>query len=181
MTVESLVAVSSGLASGSFALLAFGGDSFVELLSSLAVLQYLRLLLKGRTAETQGKQTEWITAILLVSLIPIIGLGAVYSVLTGIKPEASLLGIGVAVGAMVIMPILWFEKKRIGKAADCLPLSIDAVESVTCFYMSVALSLGLLVNYLWKIYWIDYGATAIILAFVTREAIESLQEVRENH
>jgi len=183
MSVESIVAASAGLTSGSLALLAFGGDSFVELLSSLAVLQYLRLLLNGtgEPSEAHGKQTEWVSALLLASLIPIIGLGAIYSFMVGVRPEASLLGIGVSIGAMIIMPILWFEKRRIGKAADCVPLSIDAVESVTCFYMSVALTLGLLVNYLWRISWIDYVATAIILIFVAREVIESVQEVRENH
>lgn len=75
------------------------------------------------------------------------------------------------------MPILWAEKKRIGKDANCLPLSIDAVESATCFFMSLALLGGLLVNYFLDLPWIDYVATAIILAFVAREAAESLREV----
>jgi divalent metal cation (Fe/Co/Zn/Cd) transporter len=180
MTVESAVAVSAGLGSKSFALLAFGGDSFIELFSSLAVLQYLRLLLKetGEIPDNAGRRTEWVTAILLTSLIPIIGFGAAYSFLTGVAPEASLLGISVAVGAMLIMPLLWLEKNRIGKATNCLPLSIDAVESATCFYMATALTLGLLVNYLWKLSWIDYVATAMILIFVAREATESINQVR---
>ena len=81
---------------------AFGGDSFVELLSSLAVLQYLRLLLNGtgEPLEAHGKQAEWVTALPPASLIPVIGLGAIYSFLTGVRPEASLLGIGASVGAM---------------------------------------------------------------------------------
>ena len=77
------------------------------------------------------------------------------------------------------MPILWFEKKRIGTAADCLPLTIDAVESATCFWMSITLLAGLAINYVWRISWIDYLATFVILVFVAKEAGESISEVRE--
>lgn len=182
MTVECVVAIYSGMAAWSLALLAFGGDSLVELMSSFAVVEHLRTSLRGRsssTAHVETKRVEWVTTLLLLSLIPVIGLAAVYSFLSGIKPESSLLGIAVAIAAVVIMPVLWFEKKRIGIAADCLPLTIDAVESATCFWMSTALLSGLAINYVWRISWIDYLATFVILVFVAREAGESISEVRE--
>ena len=181
MTVECVVAIYSGIVAWSLALLAFGGDSLIELLSSTAVIEHLRASLRGRsssTADLETKRVEWVTTMLLVSLIPVIGLAALYSFLSGIKPESSLLGIAVAVAAVVIMPVLWFEKKRIGIAADCLPLTIDAVESATCFWMATALLFGLAINYLLKISWIDYLATFVILVFVAREAGESISEVR---
>ena len=179
MLVESLVAISGGLIAGSLALLAFGGDSFIELISSYVVAVYIRNLLRNPEAtrrEVGSEQVERFTTLLLISLIPMIALGGVYSYLSRIEPQSSLAGIAVASGAVVIMPILWFEKKRIGKQADCRPLSIDAIESVTCFLMSVALLGGLLINYFLHIPWIDYVATAIILAFVAKEAAESLGE-----
>lgn len=182
MTVECVVAIYSGMAAWSLALLAFGGDSLVELLSSFAVVHHLRTSLTGRsssTAHAETKRVGWVTTLLLLSLIPVIGLAAVYSFLNGIKPESSPLGIAVAIAAVVIMPVLWFEKKRIGIAADCLPLTIDAVESATCFWMSTALLSGLAINYVWRISWIDYLATFVILVFVAREAGESISEVRE--
>jgi divalent metal cation (Fe/Co/Zn/Cd) transporter len=142
----------------------------------------LRNSLTGRgssTSHAETKQAEWATALLLLSLLPVIGLAAVYSFLRGIRPESSLLGIAVAIGAVVIMPVLWFEKKRIGTASNCLPLTIDAVESATCFWMSAALLSGLVVNYVWRFSWIDYVATFVILGFVAREAREAINEVRE--
>lgn len=180
MTVETLVAVSAGFLAGSLALLAFGGDSFIELISSYAVLTYLKRTLKNPKAgrsELGTVRVERITALLLVSLIPMIAVGGVYSYLSGVEPESSLAGITVGVGAAVIMPILWAEKRRIGREANCLPLSIDAVESATCFFMSVVLLGGLLINYFLDLPWIDYAATAIILAFVAKEATESLGEI----
>jgi divalent metal cation (Fe/Co/Zn/Cd) transporter len=182
MTVECVVAIYSGVAACSLALLAFGGDSLVELLSSFSVVQHLRTSLTGSlssTAHVETKRAEWVTTLLL-SLIPVIGLATVYCFLSGIKPETSLLGIAVAIAAIVIMPVLWFEKKRIGIVADCLPLTVDAVESATCLWMSVALLSGLAINYVWGVSWIDYVATFVILVFVAREVPESISEVRES-
>ncbi len=180
MLIESLVAMGGGLIAGSLALLAFGGDSFVELISSYAVAVYLRKLIRTPDAtprEVGSERVERFTSLLLVSLIPMIALGGAYSYLSRIEPESSLAGIALAIGAVVIMPILWFEKRRIGKEADCLPLSIDSIESATCFLMSVTLLGGLLVNYFLHLPWIDYVATAIILGFVAKEVAESFKKV----
>jgi divalent metal cation (Fe/Co/Zn/Cd) transporter len=181
MIVECVVAIYSGLAAWSLALLAFGGDSLVELLSSFVVVKHLTNILQGRGGSihhVESKRAEWVTVLLLFSLIPVIGLASVYSFLSGIRPEASLLGIAVAIAAVLFMPVLWYEKKRLGKATDCLPLTIDASESATCFLMSAALLAGLVVNYFMKIYWADYVATAFILIFVAKEASESIQSLK---
>ncbi len=116
---------------------------------------------------------------LLFALIPVIGLGAVFSYITGLKPEASPLGIAIAVGAVIVMPYLYVQKKRIGRETRSLPLSIDAIESVTCLFMALALLGGLLAEYFLGLWWADYLATAVILAFVAREAVESYHELHE--
>lgn len=181
MTVECAAAIYAGVAAWSLALLAFGGDSFVELLSSFTVVQHLNSTMRrpeGSADNVENKRVEWVTALLLVSLIPVIGLTAVYSFLSGFRPESSPLGILIAVAAVVIMPILWYEKKSIGAASHCLPLTIDASESSTCFFMSMALLVGLAVNYVTGIWWTDYIATFVILGLVAREAVESIHEIR---
>jgi divalent metal cation (Fe/Co/Zn/Cd) transporter len=177
MTIECLAAIYLGIVTWSLALLAFGGDSVIELLSSLAVVQHLRNIMKGSEGKWETKRTELTTTFLLCSLIPVIGGAAVYSFLNGIRAESSLLGITVAVAAIVFMPVLWYQKKRIGKAAKCLPLTIDASESATCFWMSAALLAGLTINFVWRVPWIDYAATAVILGFVAVEAREAIHEV----
>ncbi|MGA2663567.1 MAG: cation transporter [Nitrososphaerales archaeon] len=177
MVVEALGSVGFGLLAGSFALLAFGGDSLVELISGFVVLGHLRKGLAG--SEIHEGRTELVTTGLLFALIPIIGLGAVYSYASGLRPEGSPLGIAIAVGAVVVMPYLWWQKRKIGEETRCAPLSIDAVESVTCLFMSIALLGGLLAEYLLGLWWADYLATALILVFVAREALEAYHELRE--
>jgi hypothetical protein len=179
MLVEAIGAFVAGIFSGSLALLAFGGDSIIELLSSIAVLLHLREESKGKNTEDKTKKTERVTLLLLVSLIPTIGLGAIYAFLTGVQPESSVLGILIAVIAIVIMPVLWFEKRRIGKMSNCLPLTIDATESATCFSMSAALLIGLVANFLWKLWWVDYAATLLILFFLAKEAREAASKLND--
>ena len=126
-----------------------------------------------------SKRTEQVTSALLFSLIPIIGLGAVYSYITGLRPEGSPLGIAIALGAVIVMPFLWIEKRKIGQETRSSPLSMDAVESITCFLMAVALLGGLLAEFFLGLWWIDYVATGVILAFVAKEAVESYHELHE--
>lgn len=126
-----------------------------------------------------SKRTEQFTSALLFALIPVIGLGTVFSYNTGLKPEGSPLGIAIAVGAVIVMPYLYVQKKRIGRDTRSLSLSIDAIESITCLFMAVALLGGLLAEYFLGLWWADYLATAVILGFVVREAVESYHELHE--
>ncbi len=97
MTVEVDASVITGLIVGkSFALLAFGGDSFIELISACAAWNYLRKPGKGILATgAESEMTEKIATALLILLIPIIAGGAFYSYFLGIVPETSTLGIAV--------------------------------------------------------------------------------------
>ncbi len=180
MTIEVLGSIGVGLFAGSFALLAFGGDSLIELISGLAVLRGLR----GDSSRSSGnatdsRRTEQFTSLLLFSLIPVIGFGAVYSYITGLKPEGSPLGIAIAIGALIVMPYLYIQKKRIGRETRSLSLSMDAIESITCIFMATALLGGLLAEYFLGLWWADYLATGVILSFVAREAVESYNELHE--
>jgi divalent metal cation (Fe/Co/Zn/Cd) transporter len=183
MMVEALVSVGAGIMAGSLALIAFGGDSLIELISAYAVAVYLTSIqgVKQGASLPDSERTERIATMLLFALIPTIALGSAYSYFSGVKAEGSPLGIAVAIGAVVIMPYLWIEKGRIARQTDCLPLSIDATESATCLFMAVALLGGLLVEFFLKIAWVDYVATGIILIFVAREAIGSYREIHEEN
>jgi divalent metal cation (Fe/Co/Zn/Cd) transporter len=174
MIIEVTGSIGIGLLAGSFALIAFGGDSLIELLSALVVVRHLREDAGG--SQILGGRAAWISSILLFSLIPIIGISAGYSYLAGVRPEGSPLGIAIAAGAVLVMPYLWLEKRKIGRETNCLPLKIDAIESATCFLMSLALLGGLMAEYFMGVWWADYLAAGIILGFVGREAIESRAE-----
>jgi len=166
----------AGLIAGSLALMTFGGDSLIELTSSLAVARHLKADVGG--FRTQGRRTAQFASFLLLSLVPVVGVGAGYSFFSGLRPENSPLGIGIAAFAAVVMPFLWLRKKEIGAETRCLPLQIDGLESATCFLISLALLGGLLAEFFFGFWWADYLATGVILAFVAREALESYHGVK---
>jgi len=179
MTIEVLGSIGVGLTAGSFALLAFGGDSLIELITGLVVLRSLRRDSSNVGGVNDNKRTEQFTSALLFALIPAIGFTAVYSYTTGLRPEGSPLGIIIAVAALIVMPYLYFQKKQIGRQTRSLSLSMDAIASITCILMATALLGGLLAEYFLGLWWADYLATGIILAFVAREAVESYHELQE--
>jgi divalent metal cation (Fe/Co/Zn/Cd) transporter len=175
MLVEVIGSTAAGILASSFALLAFGADSVIELASAFVVLGHLRKDSGGSMA--QGEKTALFTSLLLISIVPVIGISSTYSLFVlKIHPGPSLLGLAIAVGAVVIMPVLWREKRKIGIETNCLPLTIDAMESATCFLMSIALLGGLVTEFVFHLGWIDYLATLVILGFVAYEAKESFKE-----
>ncbi len=178
MLVEVVGSIVAGVFASSYALLAFGGDSLIEIASALVVLKHLRLDSGGSRA--QGRNTALFTSVLLIALVPVIGISSTYSFFVlKIQAEGSILGLVIALGAVVIMPILWIKKRQIGQETACLPLSIDAMESATCFFMSLALLAGILLEFIFHVGWFDYLATLVILGFVAFEARESFMEARQ--
>src|SRR5204863_818233 len=89
MLIEVFGSIGFGFIAGSFALLAFGGDSLIELISGIAVLGGLRRDSSRIGGVIDSKRTEQFTSLLLFALIPVIGLGTVYSYVSGLKPEGS--------------------------------------------------------------------------------------------
>jgi divalent metal cation (Fe/Co/Zn/Cd) transporter len=175
MTAEISGSIVIGAVSGSFALLAFGGDSVVELLSAIVVFSHLNGDVAGSAG--LGRRTALAATVMLFALVPTVSVGAVYSYMSGFRPEGTLLGMAIAVGAVLVMPYLWLEKRTIGRETRCLPLSVDAVASATCFFMSLALLAGLIAEFYFGLWWADYLATAVILVFVAREGVESYREI----
>ena len=46
------------------------------------------------------------------------------------------------------------------------------------FLISAALLAGLVANFLWKLWWVDFVVALIILYFLTREAVEAFHNLR---
>lgn len=176
MSVEIVGGIVAAILASSFALFAFGVDSIIELISAIVVMRHLSIDSSGSTE--RGERAALLTSLLLVAIVPTIGLGATYAYfVANIHPESSLLGIAVALGSVIVMPVLWRKKRQIGAETACVPLSVDAVESATCFFMALALLGGLVSEYAFRLGWIDYAATLVIVAFVAYEAKELLTEV----
>jgi hypothetical protein len=148
MLVECAVSLIAAAGSHSVALLAFGADSFIELLSAAVVLLAFLPWVSRR------KQIAERAAAVLLFLLA--GVVIVIATVSWHNPmETSWLGIAVTAMALVIMPILAWLKRRQARALDHRTLAADAAQSATCAWLAAVTLAGLAAFALWHIRWVD--------------------------
>ncbi|HLQ10006.1 MAG TPA: cation transporter [Ktedonobacteraceae bacterium] len=181
MVGEASVAITAGLMAHSVSLEGFGFDSIVELVAGGVLLW--RLLVEQRggslaSIERAERRAAWITAISLFALALYIVADSGFSLLTRSHPQVSWWGVGLAIAAAIIMPLLWQGKLRVARRIGSAALKADAVCSVTCAYMSFTLLIGLLLNTLFGLWWADSLAALVLVYFIVQEGREALHEAR---
>ena len=154
MLAECAGALLAAARAHSAAMLAFGADSVIELLSAAVVLfAFLPWVSRRR------KIAERAAAILLFLLA---GVVVVIAAAQWSGPlETSCLGIAVTALALVIMPILAWLKRRQALALNHRPLAADATQSATCAYLAAVTLAGLAAFAIWHIRWIDSAAALV--------------------
>ncbi|MEO7021002.1 MAG: cation transporter [Ktedonobacteraceae bacterium] len=181
MLIEATVALFVGFATRSVSLQGFGIDSVIELIAGGILLWRLRVEQRGGSLdliERAERRAAWVTALSLFALsFYLVGASAL-TLLIRTRPEASWWGLGLALAAALIMPLLWQSKLRIAGRIGSAALKADAACSVTCAYMSVALLLGLLLNRLFGWWWADPLAGLALVYFLVREGREAWHEAR---
>jgi divalent metal cation (Fe/Co/Zn/Cd) transporter len=175
MAVEAALALGAGIAARSVLLTAFGVDSVIELLSGITLF---RLLTTG--VEGDDRQTVRISAVLLVALCGYVVLLSLAGLLLQVKPEASLLGIGVTGVALVAMPMLARAKHRVNEVIASPSLRADIAETVSCAYLAAVTLTGLLLSMMLGWWWVEYVAALALLVWLVPEAGEALEEWRHN-
>jgi len=92
----------------------------------------------------------------------------------GEVPETSITGIIVAVLSLIIMPVLFYKKYKVGKLLKSKSLIADSKETLACCFLSVALLIGLGLNYLFGLWQADPIVGIVIVIFLARESYEML-------
>ena len=171
MAAEAVVSIFAALRANSVALLGFGADSGIELLSALVV--FLRFSQVSRLDE---KRAGRITGVLLFLLTAFI-LGSSILALTNprFRPEPSYLGIGLLITAAIMMPWLAARKRNLAAKTGSGSLKADAVQSSMCAYLAWIALGGLILNAMFKLAWADPAAALLLLPIVLREGWEAIQ------
>jgi divalent metal cation (Fe/Co/Zn/Cd) transporter len=170
MLVECGLSLYAAAAAHSPAMFAFGSDSFVELLSAGVVL--LQFLPHFSVSERIAARAA---GALLFALALIVSIMAVGSLSLHVRPEASRLGIGITMAALVVMPILAKLKRREGRRSNNAALSADAVQSATCAYLAAIALAGLAINALFHIAWFDSLAALVAVPLLLKEGRSAWQ------
>lgn len=171
MTVEAFVSLSAAWMARSPALLAFGGDSTIELLSALVVLWRFR----APAQERSEKQVARIAGALLFMLAAYVAVVSAMTLLGHREARTTYLGIAILIGAAAIMPWLAKEKRRLSAITGSAALRADAAESALCAYLSAIALVGLGINAIWHIWWADPIAALVIVPLILWEGREAIR------
>lgn len=181
MTVEGAASLILGWASKSLLLEAFAIDSVVELFSGAVLLWRLRVETRGNSSAERVESVERIAARLvgysLYALVAYVLLNSAYGLFLAKRitdTHESAWGILIGVVAKVGMPILAGYKLRVAARLNSRALRADAVESITCGYLSIVLMIGLAATRLFGWWWLDSVAALALIPFLIKEAREAI-------
>jgi len=155
------------------ALLAFGGDSLIELLSAAVVLWRFTTPAASEHAEKHAARIAGALLFLLAAYVAMISVLALFGY---VEPKPSLFGICVLITAAAIMPWLAREKRKLSVATGSAALRADAAESSLCGYLALIALAGLLVNLVWRVGRADSIAALAIIPFIVREGREAMRD-----
>lgn len=167
--VEAIVALSAGTVASSAALVAFGLDSVVEVLSAAAVAWQF----STPDPESRERVALRVIAFSFFALAAFVTVDAVLSLLGFREPEPSPVGIVLAAVSLAVMPVLSLIERRTGTELGSASAVADSKQTLLCAYLSAALLVGLLLNSLLGWTWADAVAALVIAGFAVREGVEA--------
>jgi divalent metal cation (Fe/Co/Zn/Cd) transporter len=177
MSVEAGVSLGAAWTARSPALLAFGGDSAVELLSAVVVFWRFSVSTKPHANREIGVPTEErasrIAGGLLFVLAAFVVTTSVLALSEHMEARPSYIGVGLLVLAAMIMPWLAAQKRQLSIRTGSAALKADAAESAVCGYLALIALAGLAVNAVWKVSWADPVAALALLPLILREGWEA--------
>lgn len=167
--IEAVVAISAGSIASSAALVGFGLDSIVEVLSAAAIAWQF----SAPDPETRERTALRLIAVSFFALAIYVTVDATLT-LTGVKTvEHSPVGIILTSASLLIMPALSLAERRTGQQLGSASAAADSKQTLICAYLSGAVLIGLLLNSLFAWTWADPAAALVVVIFAVREGIEA--------
>lgn len=168
MLVEFGVTAYAAAAAHSPALLAFGSDSLVELISAVVVL--LQWVPSVSISEHKAARAA---SVLLFVLAPVVVGIAVASLALNVRPDTSRAGIAITIAALLAMPILAWLKRKEARRSGNAALAADSTQSATCAYLALITLVGLAVNAFFRIAWFDAAAALAAAPILVKEGVSA--------
>ena len=171
MTVEGAVAITAGLVASSIALIGFGLDSVIEGFASLVIVwRFTGNRVFSHAAEQRAQK---LVAWQFFILAPYVGVESLRALVGGERPDESLVGIFLALGSVVFMPMLAIAKQRLADQMGSAATKGEGRQNMLCAYLAGALLIGLLGNALVGAWWLDPTVGLLIAAVAVREGLEA--------
>lgn len=171
MTVEGAVAIAAGIVAGSIALVGFGLDSAIEGFASVVIVwRFSGRRVFSHAAEQRAQK---LVALQFFLLAPYVGYESLDALVSGDRAEVSWVGIGLAIGSVIFMPMLAIAKQRLADQLGSAATAGEGRQNMLCAYLAGALLVGLLGNALAGAWWLDPVVGLLIVAVAVREGVEA--------
>ena len=174
-SVEGVAAIVTGVMAGSIALVGFGIDSVIEVVSSATALWRLRADVQEEERARVERVSLLIIGVCFLALALYIIVDAGHSLWTHEVPRKTWPGIVVASMSVLVMPILVRGKRRVARALGSRALEADASQTNLCAYLSGIVLVGLILNAALGWWWADAVASLIMTPIIVREGLEGLR------
>lgn len=172
--IEGIIAISAGTVAGAVSLIGFGIDSSIEVAAATVVLVRLLAEIKGgEPDEAKERRALKFIAITFFALAAFVTVEGIRDLVSGEKPDTSLVGIALTGVSIVIMPWLARVKRKAGLEMNSRLVVADAAETRLCAWLSVSTFVGLVAFALLGWTWIDPVAGFIIAGFAIMEGKEA--------
>lgn len=176
--LEAVIALASGAAADSIALIGFGLDSVIEVAAASVLLWRLSLETRGvdrEKIEGAERRVRRFVGVTFLALAAYVSLQAGVTLWTRSAPDESLVGIALAAASLVVMPLVAWGKLRAAREIGSAALRAEAKETLACSYLSLALLLGLAANAAAGWWWADPAAAAAMVPWLIREGLEGIR------
>lgn len=166
---EAGLSLTASVMAGSVALMAFGVDSTIEILASVAALWRLYSDSDQARREHSERVALRIIGFSFLALAAYVGYQSARVLWQAAAPEGSLLGIVVAAAAVIVMPVLARAKTRVALGMGSGALHAEAKQTMLCTYLSAILLGGLILNATLGWWWADPLAALAMVPIIARE------------
>jgi divalent metal cation (Fe/Co/Zn/Cd) transporter len=171
MSLEGIIALVAGIMAGSIALVGFGLDSAIEGFASVIIIwRFTGSRVMSQSAEHRAQR---LVALQFFVLAPFVAFESVRVLVGGEHPDASVLGMALAVFSLITMPLLGIAKQRIAERIGSAATKGEGRQNVLCAYLAGALLIGLTGNAIAGAWWLDPVVGLLIAAVAVREGAEA--------
>ena len=164
--------IAAAISASSVALAGFALDSFIEIFASLVVVRQLRGVASPHSDATALRRIG-VAFFLLAAYIVV---QAAVTLVLGIRPDSSPLGIAWLAATCVVMFGLAAGKARTGRLLGNPVLSAEATVTVVDGILAAGILAGLVLNAAAGWWWADIAAGAILVAYGLHEGAVHMRE-----
>lgn len=177
---EGLISIYFGISDDTLALLGFGVDSFVEVISGIGILHMLMRMKYAKVSDRDSfeKLALKITGFSFYLLATGLTVSAIHNIIVNARPETTVVGIIISILSIATMYFLMSSKLKVGIKLNSDAIIADAHCTRTCLQLSVLLLISSGLYELFSLGYVDALGSLGIAWFAYKEGREAFEKIK---